>query len=136
MMDAPLGRWPDAYTAAVMEAPPTSPLFRAFLDLAIRTGMDRPDDLIASADVAGVLEELDVHWHDLALSMSVPPSYMYAIQRGWHRLGPRGLALLAEALRIPIAWFFFQAGGERRLDARRYSAYRQVAPHVTILGGG
>ena len=135
-MEEPLRYWPDAYTQAVAEAEPGSPLFCAFVDLAVRTEMDRPDDFIASADVKGLLDELDVHWHDLSLEMSVPPIYTYAIMRGWHRLGPRGLALLAERLGVPIARFFLDEKGAPRMDVRRYRAYRVAAPRVTILGGG
>lgn len=136
MMDQPLRYWSDAYTQSIVEAEPGSPLFRAFVDLAIRTEMDRPDDLIASADVKGLLDEIGVHWHDVGLAMSVPPMYIYAIMRGWHRLGPRGLALLAETLGVPIARFFLDEKGAPRMDVRRYAAYRRVAPRVTILGGG
>jgi len=136
MMDEPLRYWPDPYTQAIVEAAPGSPLFRAFVDFAIRAEMDRPDDHIASADVPGLLDELGVHWHDVSLQMSVPPAYIYAVLRGWHRLGPRGLALVAETLGVPIARFFLDEKGAPRMDVRRYAAYRTVAPRVTILGGG
>ena len=135
-MDQPLRYWPDAYTQAIVEAEPGSPLFRAFIDFAIRAELDRPDEFMAAADVKGLLDDLDMHWHDLSLAMSVPPAYIYAIMRGWHRLGPRGLGLLAETLRVPIARFFLDEKGAPRMDVRRYASYRRIAPRVTILGGG
>ena len=61
---------------------------------------------------------------------------MLAVMRGWHRLGLRGLALVAEALNVPISAFILNADGAPRMDVRRYHAYRIVAPKVTILGGG
>jgi hypothetical protein len=128
--------WPDAYTQAVCEAEPGSPLFKAFVDLAQRTEMDRPDAFFAAADVPSVVAERGVSWPELRDGLAVPPAYMTAIRRGWHRLGPRGLALLAEALGVPIAAFFLDAEGRQRLDVGRYRSYRLVAPRVTLLGGG
>ncbi|HEV2642464.1 MAG TPA: hypothetical protein VGT98_07145 [Candidatus Elarobacter sp.] len=133
--DTPVGFWPDPYTKAVAEADPHSALFREFVGLAMRAELDTPDHFFAGADVASVLGEQDVNWHDLGLGLEVPPVYMYAVYRGWKRLGLRGLSLIAEAVGVPLAAFMVDANGVPRIEVRRYNAYRLVAPYVTILGG-
>lgn len=132
----PVSYWPDAYTRTMMTEDPSSPLFQEMLSYALRAELDAPDRLIASADISAVLTETIVSIEQLADRLQVPPIYVYACARGWHRVGLRGLALIAEALDEPLATFFLHADGRARMDVRRYNSYRLVAPHVTIMGGG
>jgi hypothetical protein len=131
----PAGVWPDAWTAMVMTADPSSAMFQELIAYAMRVGLDTPDALIASADVETVVAESGLDIATISARLHAPPIFILACVRGWHRLGLRGLALMAEALEVPLAAFFLDADGERRPNVRRYSAYRTVAPRVTILGG-
>jgi hypothetical protein len=126
--------WADPLSEAIATADPSSTFFSEITSLAIRAELDRPNPSVASADVAAVMDELGVSVHELANKLEVPLPYIWAIHRGWHRLGMRGLALVAEALEVPIGRFFHD-GTVWRLDSRRYFVYRTIAPQVTILGG-
>jgi hypothetical protein len=127
--------WPDPFTAAVATAAPSSKFFSEFVAYAMRVELDASDHFFAGADLASVLAELGVTVHQLAASLHVPHIYLHAVARGWHRLGLRGWALVAEALDVPMAAFLLDQNGNPRDDVRRYNAYRMVAPRVTILGG-
>jgi hypothetical protein len=132
----PVPYWPDPLTALLVTTDLRSGLGSEFISLAMRCGLDTPDRLFSGADIASVVAECGIPVTDLAEELHAPPEYVHACIRGWHRLGVRGLALFAEALGVPIAAFFLDADGTSRLEVRRYHAYRAVAPHVTILGGG
>jgi hypothetical protein len=129
------GFWPDAYTAMMMNAAPDSRLFSELVAMAMRAELDVPDKLIAAADIGSVMHEEGISSENLADDLHVPPIYAHACARGWHRLGLRGLALVAESLRVPLSAFYFSPDGSRRPNVRNYLAYRIVAPRVTILGG-
>jgi len=132
--DRPVGYWPDAFTRAVAEASPRSQFFKLTLATAIEQRNDVPDDLLVAADVASVMDELEISVIPLAGDLDVPPAFMHAVYRGWRRLGLRGLLRVAEALDVPLAAFFLDDDGKPRLDVRRYQKYRLVAPEVTSLG--
>jgi hypothetical protein len=131
----PIGYWPDALTEMIATASPDSRLATEFISLAIRAGLDTPDRIFAAADIGAVMHEQRVSFAELAEELVIPPAYVYAVMRGWHRLGVRGLALMAEGLRVPISAFFVDADGQSRIEVRRYHAFRYVAPSVTIMGG-
>jgi hypothetical protein len=131
----PIGYWPDALTEMIATASPDSTLATEFISLALRARLDTPDRVFASADIAAVMNEEGVSYTELAYELEIPPAYIYAVMRGWHRLGVRGLALMAEGLRVPISAFFVDADGQSRIEVRRYHAFRYVAPNVTIMGG-
>lgn len=132
-LDIPMSPWADALTAALATAEPKSVLFREFSHFAMRAGLNTPGPSVVAADVASVMDECGVNREDLADRLNAPLVYVYAIERGWHRLGLRGLALVAEALDVPLGAFFVGADNRRRLEVRRFSAYRQIAK-TTILG--
>lgn len=115
-------------------AEPSSPLFKEFLKWAIRTEADDPDDLFESADVASVMQEKRKSIVDLAFDLYIPASYMYAVARGWKRLGVRGLAHVADALDVPLSRFILDADGVTRNEVRLYRQYQAIAPRVTIMG--
>jgi hypothetical protein len=131
----PVPYFGDPYTHAIANAAPGSGLFEEFVAMAMRLELDRPDTFTAAADVGSVMAELDIGATALAARMHVPIPFIHAVAVGWHRLGLRGLALVAEALEVPIATFFVDADGATRLEVRRYLAFRYVGPSVTILGG-
>jgi hypothetical protein len=130
--EEPLTYWPDPYTRMIAEAPPKSRLFEEFVALAMRARIEGVDDFFVAADVASVMAEEQVHFTDLATALRVPYPFIYAVKRGWHRLSLTGLALVAEALNVPISAFIVDANGHPRLDVRRYHAYRIA----TRPGGG
>ena len=132
----PVSPWADPMTEALVNADPSTDLFREIVAFAIRAEFDKPTRTVASADVASVMDECGVTEHELADTIGAPVSYLYAVRRGWHRLGLRGLAVVAEALEVPLARFFVDPDDRFRPDVQRYAAYRIVAPRVTILGGG
>jgi hypothetical protein len=132
----PPGYWPDAYTEMMMAESPSSKLFQEFISYAIRAQLDIPDRIIAAADVAGVMRSAAVDVGELADRLHVPEIFVYACGRGWHRLGLRGLALMAEAMDVPLNAFFLDPDLQAHLDVRRYNSYRLTAPQVTIMGGG
>lgn len=133
-LDEPIGGWPNPFIEAVATAAPSSPLFKEFLKWAVRTEADQPDFVFAAADVASVMREQRKSVVDLASDLFIPPTYMYAIARGWKRLGIRGLGHVAEALDVPLSRFILDPEGVTRFEVQRYNAYRLVAPRVTIFG--
>lgn len=134
-LDGPIGKWAHPFIEAFATADPSSPLFNEYLRWAIRTEADKPDYLFIAADVASVMREQKKSIQDLASDLFVPLPYMYAVARGWKRLGIRGLAHVAQALDVPLIQFVRDGDGEARFETQRYLEYREVAPHVTILGG-
>jgi len=135
-MDDRLSYWPDAYCQAIVEADPRSGLFREFLDTAMRLELDTPDVFFSSADIAAVMDERGVTGPQLADHLGVPKILIAAIARGWHRLGIRSLALVADALGVPLADFYLEPGGDQRRLVCQYRLYRQVLLHVKTLGTG
>ena len=131
----PTSPWADPLTDALATAPPDSDLFQEFMHLTARAGLDNPSPTVASADVAAVMDECGVNRYALAQSLNVPVIYIYAIEKGWHRLGLRGLAHVAEALGVPLGTFFVGSDNRRRLEVRRYAAYRLIA-RTTYIGEG
>jgi hypothetical protein len=127
--------WPDLFTEMLVNEQPGTPLFEAFVSLAMRTFMDKPDWLFEAADIGGVMRELQIDVMPLAEKLHAPVIYVYAVARGWIRLGVRGIALFAEALDVPMSRFFVDEDGDFRLEVRRYHEFRSIAPTVTILGG-
>ena len=133
-LDDPIGGWANPFIEAIATAEPSSPLFKEFLKWAVRTEVDEPDFVFAAADVASVMREKGKSLVDLASDLFVPVSYMYAVARGWKRLGIRGLGHVAEALDVPLSRFILDPEGVTRFEVQRYNAYLHVAPRVTILG--
>jgi len=132
MPDRP-DRWADPLTRVIFAAHPQSGLFREFIHFAVRTKLDSPG-MFAAADVGSVCRELEVGAADLADAIEVPEAFAYAVLRGWHRPGLRGLAVLADALTVPMDAFFFDDDHQLRPHVRRYVDYHEIAPMITTLG--
>lgn len=101
--------------------------------MALRTSWTAPTPFFQAADIPGTLEDLGVDYRQLAEELGLPIALSYALASGWHRPGIRGLALIAEAVGVPVSRFFFEDDSPR-IQVRRYRAYKIEAARATMFG--
>jgi len=125
--------WGDDVTAMMMEALPGTPWFDEVRNAMHRGNVNGLDPLLRGADVGSVCGQLGVTVHELAERLEVPFPYAFALDRGWKRLGTRGLLYVASCLGVGVGTFVRNDHWQTRPRVQLYNAFRLVEAEVTHL---
>jgi hypothetical protein len=117
----------------MMEALPGTPWFDEIRNAMHRSNVNGLDPLLRGADIGAVCARQGVTVHELADRLEVPFAYAFAVDRGWKRLGTRGLLYVASCLGVGVGSFIRNDDWEQRPRVRIYNAFRLAEREVTHL---